>query len=46
MTDVLIVDEDMAILEMVSAALELEGIPHRTAVNGEASLALVAERRL
>jgi CheY-like chemotaxis protein len=43
MRDVLIVDDDVAIVEMVSAALELEGVPHRSAHHGAAALALVAE---
>lgn len=45
MPDVLVVDDDTAIVEMVSEALALEEIPHRTAANGEAALALVAEQR-
>ena len=45
MGDVLIVDDDAAIVEMVSAALEMEGIAHRMALNGQAALALVAQQR-
>lgn len=43
--DVLVVDDDAAITEVVGEALALEGIPYRTAANGRAALALVAERR-
>ena len=45
MPDVLVVDDDTAIVEMVSTALALEGIPHRTARDGQAALALVAQER-
>jgi CheY-like chemotaxis protein len=45
MDDVLIVDDDPAIIEMVSEALSLEDIPHRTAVNGEAALRSIEQGR-
>jgi CheY-like chemotaxis protein len=44
-SDVLVVDDDAAILEMVGAALEMEGIPFRTARDGESALALVQQQR-
>jgi len=43
--DVLVVDDDAAITEMVSEALALEGIPHRTAGSGVTALSLVATDR-
>ncbi len=45
MNGVLVVDDDHAIVEMVSEALALEEIPHRTAGDGEEALAAVAEER-
>lgn len=45
MTDVLVVDDDAAIVEVIGQALELEGIAYRAAANGRAALDLVAERR-
>ena len=45
MVDVLVVDDDRAITAIISEALALEGIPHRTADNGEAALSLVAKQR-
>jgi CheY-like chemotaxis protein len=41
--DVLVVDDDPAIREMIGMALELEGVPFRTATNGEEALARLAE---
>lgn len=45
MRDVLVVDDDMAIVQMVSAALEMEGIPHRIAGDGKEALCLVSQER-
>lgn len=45
MHDVLVVDDDQAIVEMVSAALAMEAIPHRTAANGREALDRVREAR-
>lgn len=45
MDDVLIVDDDRAIVEMVCAALAMEGVPYRVARNGAEALALVAAAR-
>ncbi len=44
MADVLVVDDDPAIREVISAALSMDAIPHRTADNGAAALTLVAEQ--
>jgi CheY-like chemotaxis protein len=44
-SDVLVVDDDAAILEMVGAALEMEGLPYRTARDGESALELVQDQR-
>ncbi len=45
MHHVLVVDDDPAIVAMVSAALDLEGIPCRTAMNGQEALAAVTQQR-
>jgi DNA-binding response OmpR family regulator len=45
MSDVLVVDDDPAILDFVSDALAFEAIPYRTARNGHEALTLVRERR-
>ncbi len=45
MSGVLVVDDDAAIVEMVSEALALDGIPHRTAADGRQALAAVAAER-
>jgi len=45
MGDVLVVDDDPAIVEMVRAALDLEGIPSRSAADGRAALAAVETQR-
>ena len=45
MSGVLVVDDDQAIVEMVSEALALEEIPHRTAVDGRQALAAVEAER-
>ncbi len=45
MADVLVVDDDATITEMVIDALMLEGIPYRTAGNGQVALRLVSQAR-
>ena len=45
MGDVLVVDDDPAIVAVVQEALELEAIPHRTARNGREALAAVEAER-
>ncbi len=45
MADVLVVDDDPSIVAMVSAALELEDIPQRSAANGKEALAAVKTAR-
>lgn len=43
--DVLVVDDDVAITEVVCEALAMEGIPFRSAQNGRVALDLVGEHR-
>jgi CheY-like chemotaxis protein len=43
--DVLVVDDDPGVRSFIGFALEVEGIPYRTAAHGEQALACVAERR-
>ena len=45
MRGVLVVDDDADILDMVTEALALEAIPHRTAADGREALAVVAAER-
>lgn len=45
MDDVLIVDDDRTIVEMVSAALAMEGVPYRVAHDGAEALSLAAAAR-
>ena len=45
MHGVLVVDDDPAIVEVVSEALSMEDIPHRTAANGKEALAAVEAER-
>lgn len=45
MSDVLVVDDDPGIRALVSSALALDDIPHRTAQDGAAALALIEQQR-
>ncbi len=45
MHGVLVVDDDPAICDILSEALAMEDIPHRTAANGKEALAAVAVER-